>query len=363
MGLGSSLSHQVNGNATRLFNCRQNEQELEFVVIMTQSGGRKKGYRRFVPPLTNSTLRPLLLVFPGHSITGEKMRVITNYGFERDYRTTTLIERPVVIYMDVKESIPNELITDEIRSIDEFTFVRLSVENEIKTNIIYRKLVFATGFGSGGHFIFQLPVKCCDLICAIAPVSALMSKGSITYKWPVACPVCLIVGDNDNFVSLDGLLPNSTKRTFSSPRHKVFEEEAATRSIDSSPKLTRHQKQTFFSSVGLSDTIHFISNQNELVPPIYKNIFKMDIYDNCNDGTIIELYEANFVFSSGKAIRTFSKGCPGLQVFKVKGGGHQWPMGQKQYPKSLYGKLTKNLNACEAIWNFFAHVAESIRNA
>jgi len=40
-------------------------------------------------------------------------------------------------------------------------------------------------------------------------------------------------------------------------------------------------------------------------------------------------------------------------VYNIINGGHTWPGGWQYLPQFLVGKTTKNLNACQEIWNFF----------
>jgi polyhydroxybutyrate depolymerase len=45
----------------------------------------------------------------------------------------------------------------------------------------------------------------------------------------------------------------------------------------------------------------------------------------------------------------------GLKVigYTIVDGGHTWPGGTQYLPKFIVGTVTKNLNACDVIWNFF----------
>lgn len=39
--------------------------------------------------------------------------------------------------------------------------------------------------------------------------------------------------------------------------------------------------------------------------------------------------------------------------YTIVNGGHTWPGGRQYLPKFIIGKTTRNLNACEVIWDFF----------
>ena len=183
------------------------KEPLEFVRISTKSDGTLKGYIRFEPAQANR-IRPLLLVFPDLWRDAEQMRSLTNYGFENCSHSPILA--PVVIYLEDshKNGFYDRNSICERPAIDEFSFVRLCIENELAKGNIDPKLIFATGLGAGGSLLFSLPSKCGDLICAIAPICALVPKTYIDSSWPLPCPVCFIIGDQDPFVSISGVPSN-----------------------------------------------------------------------------------------------------------------------------------------------------------
>jgi polyhydroxybutyrate depolymerase len=45
----------------------------------------------------------------------------------------------------------------------------------------------------------------------------------------------------------------------------------------------------------------------------------------------------------------------GLKVvgYTITGGGHTWPGGSQYLPKMFIGPVSHNLDACQAIWEFF----------
>ena len=109
--------------------------------------------------------------------------------------------------------------------------------------------------------------------------------------------------------------------------------------------------------------MEYIALQNNIISPhldldakIYKPATKITI-----DGTVINLYDSPYALPTGQpAVKMFPKGSPALRVYVVKGGGHGWPGGKKLLPKVKYGKTSKNLDACTAVWEFFSEVALSM---
>ncbi len=43
----------------------------------------------------------------------------------------------------------------------------------------------------------------------------------------------------------------------------------------------------------------------------------------------------------------------GGEVDRIENGGHTWPGGKQYLPVFVVGKTTRNLDASEAIWEFF----------
>ncbi|MEM7085839.1 MAG: alpha/beta hydrolase-fold protein [Bacteroidota bacterium] len=42
-----------------------------------------------------------------------------------------------------------------------------------------------------------------------------------------------------------------------------------------------------------------------------------------------------------------------IELIRVKGGGHTWPGGKQYLPKKMIGRVSRDFNACDALWEFF----------
>ena len=42
-----------------------------------------------------------------------------------------------------------------------------------------------------------------------------------------------------------------------------------------------------------------------------------------------------------------------IELIKVIGGGHTWPGGTQYLPKKLIGRVSRDFNACDALWELF----------
>jgi polyhydroxybutyrate depolymerase len=52
---------------------------------------------------------------------------------------------------------------------------------------------------------------------------------------------------------------------------------------------------------------------------------------------------------------THAKGKHGTEVvlYRIDGGGHTWPNGLQYLPKKIIGKVCRDINGTEVIWEFF----------
>ncbi|MFP2994757.1 PHB depolymerase family esterase [Spongiivirga sp. MCCC 1A20706] len=65
--------------------------------------------------------------------------------------------------------------------------------------------------------------------------------------------------------------------------------------------------------------------------------------DNEDDGTTVQLYEYISCTNQSK-----------IQLYRIEGGGHTWPGGQELLPEVLVGKTSREIIACDVIWEFFS---------
>ena len=47
-------------------------------------------------------------------------------------------------------------------------------------------------------------------------------------------------------------------------------------------------------------------------------------------------------------------GCSFEPVYRVEGGGHTWPRGKQYLPEKAVGRVSQDLDATRAIFDFFA---------
>lgn len=161
--------------------------------------------------------------------------------------------------------------------------------------------VYITGISNGGFMTTRLACQLHDRIAAIAVVSATLSKDE-GYDLTAPLPAMYIHGTKDGIVNYNG--------------GKLFG-----RKIFSHDEIIKKWVEM---------------DKCNPTPIITK------IPDEAHDGTSIIKEE-------------YRNPSTGLKVigYTIEGGGHTWPGGWQYAPKFIIGKTTKNLNACQVIWDFF----------
>ncbi len=185
--------------------------------------------------------------------------------------------------------------------IDDVKFIDQLITYIIKTYHADPKRVYITGISNGGFMTSRLACQLHKRIAAIAVVAATMDENE-GYAPEVPLPVIYMHGTEDNLVPYNG--------------GKMF------------GRRIYSQRNMLNKWVQLDKC-----NPKPVVTTIP---------DNAKDGTDITKEEYTNPETGFKVIG-----------YTINGGGHTWPGGWQYLPKFIVGQTTKNLNACEAIWNFF----------
>jgi polyhydroxybutyrate depolymerase len=91
-------------------------------------------------------------------------------------------------------------------------------------------------------------------------------------------------------------------------------------------------------NISLADAARFWRVHNQISsPPLAE-----DLPGRVNDGTRVP----REVWSGGRQNTQ-------VVVYTIEGGGHTWPGGSQYLPAFVVGKVTRNLDATRAIWDFF----------
>ena len=91
--------------------------------------------------------------------------------------------------------------------------------------------------------------------------------------------------------------------------------------------------------MSVAETVKFWVNKNQCtISPL-----SIQLPDNgSKDGTSVR-------------VETYAGGKSGTEVtlYSVEGGGHTWPGGRQYLPRNIIGRISRQFNASEVIWQFF----------
>jgi polyhydroxybutyrate depolymerase len=266
-----------------------------------------RAYFLHEPPSANGHERPLVMVF--HGGQGDGTRIARQTGFNRVADKGGF----VVVY-------PNSLgywndgRSTTASSPDDLAFVRGLIDHLVKTEKVDRHRVYATGASNGGMFTLRLACEMSSEIAAFAPVIASFPvdyRGKCRPERPV--PVLMVNGTSDAFIPWQG--GAIKKGLFRGAGGEV---------------------------VPVPETLEFWRRHNRCSPePTVRPLPDLDK----NDGTTVQVITyAN------------CQGTSALRFIRIDGGGHTWP--GSEYPPSgvaarLMGNTSRDINASEAIWDFF----------
>ncbi|WP_457127578.1 alpha/beta hydrolase family esterase [Mucilaginibacter sp. HD30] len=187
------------------------------------------------------------------------------------------------------------------KGIDDVKFIGQVIDYMIEKYNADPERVYITGVSNGGFMTTRLACEIPNRVAAIAVVAATLDVGE-GYDVKSALPVIYMHGTKDPIISYNG--------------GKLF-----------GRKMYSHR-----------DIIEKWVKMDDCNPePV-----KTDISDSSHDGT--QVFKQEYVNKT-----------TGLKVisYSIGNGGHTWPGGRQYFPEFIIGKTTRNLNACQTIWDFF----------
>jgi polyhydroxybutyrate depolymerase len=199
-----------------------------------------------------------------------------------------------------------------LHNIDDTGFIAALIDRLGTDYPVDRNHVFATGISNGGFMCYRLACELSGKIRAIAAVSATHSAG-VQERCRPARPVSVMIinGTDDPIVPYGG----GDVTLFGSYRGRVI-------STDDT----------------VADWVRFDACPKD---PATRDLPDRDPGDKTR-------------------IRAFSYGpCLGgsrVVLYRVEGGGHAWPGGFQYLPAMFIGRTSRDINACDEIWNFFSSI-------
>ena len=277
-------------------------------------GGLKRTYLIHIPPsYDKNKSMPLVIALHGGGGSAKDMVKLTKGGFNR------LADKEgfIVVYPEGAEHKWNDGRDERFSQADDVGFISALIEHLARSINIDRTRIYATGVSNGAHMSMRLARELSNKIAAVAPVAYSMQK---KYEQvPVSAkPVSflIITGTNDPLIPWrGGNTPWPTER-------RMLGE-----------ILSVPQTVGVLVSHNQCSTTPAITYEPDKDPQDGTRVRK-EVYENGKDGTEVILYA-------------------------IEGGGHTWP-GGFSFSRGALGKISRDIDANEVIWDFFKKHARDI---
>jgi polyhydroxybutyrate depolymerase len=203
-----------------------------------------------------------------------------------------------------------KMIVSQRDNIDDLAFIAALIDDVAKDHKLDAKRVYATGISNGAIFSHYLAAKMAARIAAIAPVAGGLAE-PVAGNFKPAEPVSVLIfqGSDDPLVPYRGggiRLPGGRERG---------------------------------RIIATDETVgKWVAGDGCQTNAVVELLPDKDPNDNCRVQKI-----------------TYPKGRNGTEVilYRIEGGGHTWPSGSQYFPETLIGRLCRDLDGTEVIWEFF----------
>jgi polyhydroxybutyrate depolymerase len=267
--------------------------------------GRRRTYLFHLPPSYDGTkATPLVFVFHGGGGTGQEAAEMTGFSQLSDQKGF------LVVYPDGVDqhwSDGRGTSPPDQQGVDDVGFVSALLQDLSQSLKINRRRVYATGMSNGAIFTQRLGCELTAKIAAIGPVAGTMAENiALTCAPRLVISVVEFHGTDDLVVPFKG---------------------------------GEVQGECGGTVLSVAETVERWVNLNRC--PTSPKI-RLEPDKDPNDGT--------------RVLREVYRPCQngaGVVLYIMKGGGHTWPDGPGgQLPTS--GRVSRDINATEVIWDFFA---------
>jgi polyhydroxybutyrate depolymerase len=254
--------------------------------------GIKRSFVTYIPITQKPETMPVIISLHGGFASPEGMFHLA------DFRPIAEKEKFIVVCPASKHMWHDGA---DIHGIDDVKYIDKLITYIINTYHADATRIYITGISNGGFMTSRLACQLHKRIAAIAVVAASLDVNE-GYDLVAPMPVMYMHGTTDHIVSYNGGKMFG-RQIYSQP--EILKKWAAMNKCDPKPTI-----------VNLPDTAH--------------------------DGTSIVKEEYINPSNNLKVIG-----------YTINNGGHTWPGGWQYMPKFIVGKTTRNLNACQTIWEFF----------
>ena len=272
--------------------------------------GYERSYLVHLPPEAKMQgPLPILLHLHGGGGTAQSNMVLTFGRFnELADRDGFIVVYPNAVEKNWNDGRKSNLVKAWQENIDDVGFIAAIID-ELKAKYnIDKERMFTTGMSNGGFMSSRLLCDRADLFRGGAILTASLSRDYLPNCNPSkAVAVMLMNGTDDPLVPYDG------------GQIKVF-------------------NKTRGEIISTDEWIAFWEAKNEC----NTKLAKRQLADKAADGTRVEVEEYTDCKDDGALI-----------LYRIKGGGHTWPGGKQYLGERLIGKTSRDIVACDVIWEYF----------
>jgi polyhydroxybutyrate depolymerase len=286
--------------------------ESGLVSATSVHGGRERTFHVHVPP-GHSPARPVPLVIALHGGggSGERLDEMADGQFTRgaDARGWVVVF-PDGVENGWNDGRPLSSARDRRRAgVDDVAFIAALIDHAHSRWGIDRARVYATGISNGGFMSVRLGIDLSDRLAAVAPVTASVSLAVAASAPKRPIPVLFVNGTDDPLVPYAG----GAVKVLGRERGEILSTD------DAVAWWVRHNR---CRSAPVSRALP------DLAP---------------DDGTRV-------------TVTTWGGGDQGAEVvlYRIDGGGHTWPGGRPYLGERMVGRVCRDFEGVEAIFDFFA---------
>ena len=278
--------------------------------------GRTREYMIHLPSSFNNSSK-LPIIFAFHGGGGEYKKTIRYYnlnGLADD--NGFIVVYPNAINKAWSMSGVSSRVRNIDNNVDDVKFISTLLDNLVANYKVDDKHVFCTGISRGGIFSLYLAWQLSDRIKAIAPVCASIPhaiSGAYVFNHPTS--VLLINGTEDPLINYNG-----------------------------GPGKLNHRNAE-------SETAMMVPTE-ELINKIVK-------LNNCHSSAVVTNMP-DVDKNDGCTATDYKYLCDSslIELIKVNNGGHTWPGAVQYLPKMIIGKVCRDFNAEEKIFEFFKNLSK-----
>jgi polyhydroxybutyrate depolymerase len=253
----------------------------------------------FVPVDTPNL--PLVIALHGNGGTGKRMEQLTQLD------RIAAREQFIVVYPDGVDRHWNDGRPELETGVDDVAYIRALIDELAERHSIDRSRVYVTGLSNGAMMAFRLGCDLADRIAAIAPVTGNI-PAAIRCEPTQPVSLLLINGTADPLVPYEGGVVGA--------------------------RIGRHRGSVLGTAMSVE---HFAQ------------------VAHCDSPQTTD--EPDLDPADGTRTRRTRYTCPagvGVELLTVDGGGHTWPGGPQYLPARAIGLVSRDFDASERIWEFFA---------